>query len=117
MLNLDPAELVFTVVKLIPYGKVVTYGQVADMVNGVRLGPRQVGSIMQTSSADVPWWRVVGAGGRVLTDRRSPHLGRTQRELLDLEHVPVKESGLIDMQNAQWYPDFTVRADIEGDCR
>lgn len=55
-------EAVLQIVELIPPGRVVTYGQVADAVG--RGGPRQVGQVLSRHGGGVPWWRVVTATGR-----------------------------------------------------
>ena len=62
-MSIDPAEAVYAFVRTVPSGRVVTYGQVAEMVEGVALNPRQVGMIMFSAPEGVPWQRVVGAGG------------------------------------------------------
>lgn len=58
----DYAEAVLDVVRLVPPGYVVTYGDVAEILEVG--GPRQVGSVLSRSGADVPWWRVLRADGR-----------------------------------------------------
>lgn len=51
----------------IPFGQVRTYGEVAEMAGGSRHHhARAVGQAMRHCPPDVPWWRVVGAGGRLL---------------------------------------------------
>lgn len=78
-----------TVVRLVPPGRVVSYGDIAELLG---IGPRQVGHIMATSNPDdtaaradeiraderrpdgaqpdeTPWWRVTNAAGRL-----PPHL-------------------------------------------
>lgn len=55
------AELVLEAVALVPPGKVVTYGDVAEYLG--QGGPRQVGSILARHGSGVPWWRVVRADG------------------------------------------------------
>lgn len=61
---------VATVVRLVPPGRVVAYGDIAELLG---VGPRQVGRIMATGPAPdeepVPWWRVTNAAGRL-----PPHL-------------------------------------------
>ncbi|WP_431245410.1 MGMT family protein [Leifsonia xyli] len=54
-------ERVLEVVDAIPPGRVMTYGDVAAVL-GSR-APRMVGQIMAYYGSDVPWWRVVRAGG------------------------------------------------------
>lgn len=66
-------------------GDVVTYGEVADQA-GFPGAARAVGSLLRRTDLDVPWWRVVGAGGRL----RSPDRGR-QAALLRAEGVRVVE--------------------------
>lgn len=60
--DLDYEEAVLNIVSLIPPGKVLTYGDIAEILE--KGGPRQVGAIMSRGGADVPWWRVLRADGR-----------------------------------------------------
>lgn len=57
----DFAEDVLDVVARIPAGKVLTYGDVAEMAG--RGGARAVGTVMARFGSGVPWWRVIRAGG------------------------------------------------------
>ena len=51
----------------IPCGQVRTYGEVAEMAGGSRFQhARAVGQAMRRCPSDVPWWRVVAAGGRLI---------------------------------------------------
>ncbi|GGK61235.1 MGMT family protein [Ornithinimicrobium pekingense] len=79
-------ERVLRAVELVPPGRVVSYGDLADLVG---IGPRQVGSIMRHWGGDVTWWRVVShagdLGGGLLT-RARPHW--------DAEGIAVKPNGL-----------------------
>lgn len=54
-------ERVRELVASVPPGRVVTYGDLAAAA-GLST-PRTVGWIMRTDAADLPWHRVVGAGG------------------------------------------------------
>jgi len=101
----DPAEEVFAVVCTVPRGTVVTYGQVAELVDSVSLSPRQVGAIMHDAPPGVPWHRVVGAGGHLPIGKRSPHMESRQRELLAAEGVGFLETGRVDMARHQWRPE------------
>lgn len=47
-------------------GDVTTYGEVAAEA-GYPGAARAVGSLLRTSGADLPWWRVVGVGGILRT--------------------------------------------------
>ncbi|WP_461030147.1 MGMT family protein, partial [Streptomyces sparsus] len=57
-------ERVLEVAELIPPGRVMTYGDVAEWLD--EGGPRQVGRVMALHGAAVPWWRVVRADDRPL---------------------------------------------------
>lgn len=59
-------EAVTEVIRAIPRGEVLTYGEVADEAGRPGAG-RAVGNLLRTCSGDLPWWRVVGAGGRLVS--------------------------------------------------
>ena len=69
---------------LVP-GDVVTYGDVAAEA-GHPGAARAVGTLLRTAGADIPWWRVVGAGGYL----RSPDWARQARLLADDGVLVVK---------------------------
>lgn len=111
---MDPAEAVYEIVREIPQGKVVTYGQVADMVTKVAIGAREVGAAMNVCPPDVPWQRVVGAGGHLPVGKRSPHLAVRQRELLENEGVVFRPNGCVDMSRFQLGSEDTTSSDTSG---
>ena len=53
-------ELVLRAVELVPWGRVVSYG---DLGHVVGTGPRRVGSVMSRYGSGVAWWRVTNAAG------------------------------------------------------
>lgn len=57
----DVVAIVLDIVESIPPGRVMSYGQVAATF-GSR-SARGVGRIMSLHGSEVPWWRVVRAGG------------------------------------------------------
>ncbi|HUF14372.1 MAG TPA: MGMT family protein [Acidimicrobiia bacterium] len=59
------ADAVIAVISALEPGDVVTYGEVAAEA-GYPGAARAVGGILRTSEG-LPWWRVVGAGGRLRT--------------------------------------------------
>ena len=91
------------VVAQVPYGRVVTYGQVASLA-GFPGRARQVGFALGGLGPDndLPWHRVVNAQGKV-----SPRAGSgshlQQYELLEGEGV-VFESNRIDLKAYRWNP-------------
>lgn len=98
----DPSEAVYEFVRTVPSGKVVTYGQVAGLVEGVSLTPRQVGGIMSSAPPDVPWQRVVGAAGHLPIGKRATAFMIRQRQLLEGEGVTFLPNDRIDMVKHQW---------------
>jgi alkylated DNA nucleotide flippase Atl1 len=79
-------EKVHALVRQVPAGRVTTYGDVAEAL-GSRSVARQVGFAMAAlGAADVPWWRVVAAGGHLATRGV-----RAQQRALAAEGVAVKD--------------------------
>jgi methylated-DNA-protein-cysteine methyltransferase related protein len=88
---------VYATVRTLPRGRVATYGQIA-LLCGVPRGARAVGWALRVLDAarhgEVPWHRVVGAGGRI-----SPRAGAgplLQRRRLRAEGVRFKD-GRVDL--------------------
>ncbi len=93
-------ERVYQVVRLIPPGKVATYGQIARMLEAPHAA-RTVGWAMASSTDDdVPWQRVVNAQGRISAARRVE--SGVQRELLEAEGVVFDKDGRIDLDVYRW---------------
>ncbi len=88
---------VYALVRRVPRGRVVTYGQVAAML-GVPRGARAVGwalrALPEDVAARVPWHRVVGTGGRI-SPRRGPG-PEIQRRRLQAEKVAFR-GGCVDL--------------------
>lgn len=92
---------VYEVVRQIPAGKVMSYGQIARLL--VRpLTPRAVGWAMHDSPDDVPWQRVVNAKGECSSDRVAGAVPGRQRRLLEAEGVRFGAHGRIDMERHAW---------------
>ena len=97
--EIDWQEIVYEFVRTIPSGKVMTYGQVADCIRGVSVTARMVGSAMSMVPSNVPWQRVVGAGGHLPIGKRSAELKLVQMRLLKQEGVLFRGVGgdLVDL--------------------
>ena len=94
-------DSVYNLVARIPYGRVTTYGQIARLIGNPRLS-RIVGCAMNAAPADLPCHRVVNRFGG-LCDAFLP-LGReTHRMLLELEGVPFRPDGTVDLEKVLWY--------------
>jgi methylated-DNA-protein-cysteine methyltransferase-like protein len=90
------AQRVYALVRQIPRGKVVSYGQAAHACPP--LTARQVGQIMAHAlEDDIPWWRVVGSDGSLRIRKRDPMLAQLQKSLLQQEGVPFTPDGRVLM--------------------
>jgi methylated-DNA-protein-cysteine methyltransferase-like protein len=97
---------VWSLVRQVPRGKVVTYGQIAqilpppaevDLQTYQALSPRWVGSAMAACPPDVPWQRVINSQGKV---SNRPGAQR-QRQLLEAEGI-VFVKDMVDLKVYQW---------------
>lgn len=55
-------ERVLCAVECVPAGRVVSYGDIAELVG---TSARRVGAIMSSAGSAVPWWRVTNATGQL----------------------------------------------------
>lgn len=102
-------ERVYEVVKLIPYGKVTSYGAVARFV-GIGMSARMVGYAMNNCNKhnnDVPAHRVVNRKG-VLTGKH--HFGEpnTMQILLEKEGLTIIEDQIQDFIKHYWDPNIEL---------
>ena len=99
----DYRERVFEIVKSIPRGRVMTYGQIAEIL-GEGYTPRTVGFVMHASNNKTPWHRVINAQGGCSTGRVVLPYDK-QRRMLEAEGVSFNERGRCDLQSYLWIPD------------
>lgn len=99
-------ERVFEIVRQIPSGKVMTYGQIADIL-GENYTPRTVGFVMNVSHEAVPWQRVINAQGGCSTGHIVLPPDKQQR-LLEAEGVKFNEKNRCDLKIYRWQPENTV---------
>jgi methylated-DNA-protein-cysteine methyltransferase-like protein len=97
-------EAVYAVTKLIPKGQVATYGQIATYVISPRHA-RAVGSALKhlprSRTKEVPWQRVINAGGRV-SARGEVQRPIVQERLLKKEGIVFDKSGKTNLAIFQW---------------
>jgi len=96
---------VIYVVGLIPYGKVMSYGQVALYI-GMPRAARQVGWILNglEEKTLLPWWRVVNNKGRI-SIKASRYSAGEQKELLEWEGIKIKDDLTFDIEGYRFIPD------------
>ena len=88
----NPAlEAIWQVVGCIPHGRVSTYGAVARAA-GLPGRARQAGYALRVAPKELhlPWYRVLGAGGRIAFPKSS-RSHKEQTRLLRAEGVDVKD--------------------------
>ncbi len=97
-------ERVYRVVKLIPRGRVASYGHIAALL-GHPQAARTVGwalaSLSPAQAAEVPWQRVINHAGRISISR-ADLTADLQRRLLEGEGIEFDERGYVDMRRFGW---------------
>lgn len=103
--KLNFKESVVKIVKLVPTGRVVSYGQVA-LYCGIPRAARQVGWILNRieNNTRIPWWRVVNNEGRI-SIKGSKHSANDQKEKLLKEGVKVLSDLTFDIEKYRFKPD------------
>ena len=95
-------ERVYQIVRRIPRGRVMTYGQIAELL-GDGYTPRTVGFVMHASPSGTPWHRVLNAQGACSTGRVVlPH--DKQQRMLESEGVVFGDNHRCDLQTFLWLP-------------
>lgn len=104
MAQSDFFENVYEVVKLVPAGRVTTYGAIAAYL-GSKRGARMVGWAMNNAHGrpDVPAHRVVNRNG-VLTGKNFFGGGSVMQDLLEAEGIKIKDDQLAAFEECFWDP-------------
>jgi methylated-DNA-protein-cysteine methyltransferase-like protein len=99
---LERYELIWTVVRKVPRGRVATYGQIAELA-GLEGHARQVGYALHNlpAKSNVPWHRVVNAKGEI-SARTGGDSHELQRMLLEAEGVEFDAKGRMDLRVFGW---------------
>ncbi|MEQ6125000.1 MGMT family protein [Pseudotenacibaculum sp. MALMAid0570] len=97
-------ERVYAVARLIPYGRVTSYGAIAKYLGAAR-SARMVGWAMNGSGKheDVPAHRVVNRKG-LLTGKHHFQGTNLMQQLLENEGIVVKENQIQDLDKIFWDP-------------
>ena len=95
-------EKVYEVVGQIPAGRVMTYGQIAEIL-GEGYDARTVGYCMHAADDTVPWHRVINAQGACSTGRVVLPANK-QRLLLEAEGMHFNSRARCDLAEYRWSP-------------
>jgi methylated-DNA-protein-cysteine methyltransferase-like protein len=101
----DFFQNVFDVVRLIPKGRVTSYGAIAKYI-GTGGSSRMVGWAMNASHSvkpKVPAHRVVNRNG-MLTGKAHFETPTKMQELLEKEKIKVQNETVVDFENLFWDP-------------
>ena len=88
---------VYEIVDQIPYGKVISYGEIAKLLGRPRAA-REVGRAMRCCPDGLPWQRVVMADGSIT----GGNFADMRRAILESEGVQFLPNGLVDMRSCRW---------------
>ena len=103
-------ERVYEIVRRIPKGRVMTYGQIAEIL-GEGYTPRTVGFVMHAAEEETtPWQRVINSQGKCSTGRVILPPDKQQR-MLEAEGVVFDARGRCDLGRYRWTPEEVERSD------
>jgi methylated-DNA-protein-cysteine methyltransferase-like protein len=111
--ELSEYESYYAIIRRIPRGKVMTYGDVANWAD--RPGnARRVGyALFVVSDPTVPWWRVLNARGEISRRQHSGPGGPEDEQAVRLlqEGVRLNKAGRIDLERYRYNPGARAWAD------
>jgi len=105
-------ERVYEIVRTIPVGRVMTYGQIAGIL-GAGYTPRTVGFVMHgADTKETPWQRVINSQGACSTGKMTVPVN-LQQQILEDEGIKFNEKGRCDLKVYQWSPEGFEEQDDE----
>ena len=107
-------ERVYEIVRQIPVGRVMTYGQIAGIL-GAGYTPRTVGFVMHgADTKQTPWQRVINSQGACSTGKMTVPVN-LQQQILEAEGVKFNEKGRCDLNAYRWSPEGFENENKEDD--
>lgn len=100
-------QRVYAVARLIPYGKVTSYGAIAKALGAAR-SARMVGWAMNSSHnmEDVPAHRVVNRKG-LLTGKHHFDGTNLMQQLLESEGIKIVDNQILNLEHHFWEPEIS----------
>lgn len=95
------SQRVYELVAQIPYGKVMTYGDIATLC-GQPTAARIVGGLAHFGPTDLPWHRVVNRFGGMASGYYGGKKGH--QEALEQEGVEVQDFLIVNFESKRWIP-------------
>lgn len=97
-------ERVYEIVRMIPVGRLMTYGQIAEIL-GEGYTPRTIGFVMHAADTqNDPWQRVINSQGACSTGKMTMPVN-LQQKMLEDEGVKFNEKGRCDLKVYGWLPE------------
>lgn len=106
MSNDNFKQRVYELVRQIPKGRVMTYGQIAVLCGNPRAA-RIVGGVAHWGDPELPWQRVVKKDGSLAEGYPGGQNGHKQ--VLEAEGIQVSEDYKVNVQELLWNPNFKER--------
>lgn len=110
MAEKDFFQMVYQVVRLIPKGRVTSYGAIAAYL-GAKTSARLVGYAMNGAhkvKPKVPAHRVVNRNG-LLTGKHHFETPFQMQELLEKEHIKVEKDKILGFKTVYWDPNLELQ--------
>lgn len=106
-------EKVYQVVRLIPWGRVTSYGAIAKYLGAAR-SARMVGWAMNASHTmeDIPAHRVVNKAG-LLTGKQHFDGTNLMQQLLESEGVAIVDHQIVNLEKHYWDPFKELKGDLK----
>lgn len=106
MRNTDFFQDVYDVVRLVPHGRVTTYGAIARYL-GSGKSARMVGWAMNGSPEGVPAQRVVNRNG-LLSGKHHFSPEASMESLLNAEGIAVENDQVVNFESLFWDPNIEL---------
>lgn len=98
-------ESYYAIIRAIPPGRVMTYGDVAAYAGRPRQARRVGYALAASKGRDVPWWRVINAEGAISSRGPDGISEEMQRGLLEAEGVEFTDDRRVDLARFRHRPD------------